>query len=47
MNRRLVAVTGVLMLSLVLRPRTSLSNDSDNFRAMRRVVFVNGITSTC
>lgn len=38
MNRKLVAVTGALMLSL--GASYNLSNDSDNFR----VVFVNGIT---
>ena len=45
MNRKLVAVTGVLMLSLgactpAQTASYNLSNDSDNFR----VVFVNGIT---
>ena len=42
MNRKLVAVTGALMLSLgACTPASyNLSNDSDNFR----VVFVNGIT---
>lgn len=46
MNRKLVAVTGALMLSLgACTPASyNLSNDSDNFRVMRRVVFVNGIT---
>lgn len=45
MNRKLVAVTGALMLSLgactpAQTASYNLSNDSDNFR----VVFVNGIT---
>lgn len=45
----LVAVTGALMLSLgACTPAQTASynpsNDSDNFRVMRRVVFVNGIT---
>ena len=45
MNRKLVA----LMLSLgactpAQTASYNLSNDSDNFRVMRRVVFVNGIT---
>lgn len=49
MNRKLVAITGALMLSLgACTPAQTalynLSNDSDNFRVMRRVVFVNGIT---
>lgn len=46
MNRKLVAVTGALMLSLgACTPASyNLSNDSDNFRVMRRAVFVNGIT---
>ena len=49
MNCKLVAVTGVLMLSLgactpAQTASYNLSNDSDNFRVMRRVVFVNGIT---
>lgn len=49
MNRKLVAVTGALMLSLgactpAQTASYNLSNDSDNFRVMRRVVFVNGIT---
>ena len=49
MNRKLVAMTGALMLSLgACTPAQvashNLSNDSDNFRVMRRVVFVNGIT---
>ena len=46
MNRKLVAITGALMLSLgACTPASyNLSNDSDNFRVMRRVVFVNGIT---
>lgn len=49
MNRKLVAITAALMLSLgacTLAQTASynLSNDSDNFRVMRRVVFVNGIT---
>lgn len=43
MNRKLVAA---LMLSLGACTPASYnpSNDSDNFRGMRRVVFVNGIT---
>lgn len=49
MNRKLVAITGALMLSLgactpAQTASYNLSNDSDNFRVMRRVVFVNGIT---
>lgn len=49
MNCKLVDVTGALMRSLgaCTPAQTSsynLSNDSDNFRVMRRVVFVNGIT---
>ena len=49
MNCKLVAVTGALMLSLgactpAQTASYNLSNDSDNFRVMRRVVFVNGIT---
>lgn len=49
MNRKLVAITGALMLFLgACTPGQTasynLSNDSDNFRVMRRVVFVNGIT---
>lgn len=49
MNRKLVAVTGALMLSLgactpAQTASYNLSNDSDNFRVMRRVVFVNGST---
>lgn len=45
MNRKLVAITGALMLSLgactpAQTASYNLSNDSDNFR----VVFVNGIT---
>ena len=49
MNRKLVAITGALMLSLgACTPAQvasyNLSNDSNNFRVMRRVVFVNGIT---
>lgn len=49
MNRKLVAVTGALMVSLgactpAQTASYNLSNDSDNFRVMRRVVFVNGIT---
>ena len=46
MNRKLAAITGALMLSLgACTPASyNLSNDSDNFRVMRRVVFVNGIT---
>lgn len=49
MNHKLVAITGALMLSLgactpAQTASYNLSNDSDNFRVMRRVVFVNGIT---
>lgn len=49
MNRKLVAITGALMPSLgactpAQTASYNLSNDSDNFRVMRRVVFVNGIT---
>lgn len=49
MNRKLVAITGALMLSLgactpAQTASYNLSYDSDNFRVMRRVVFVNGIT---
>ena len=53
MNRKLVAITAALMLSLSLSlgactpaqtASYNLSNDSDNFRVMRRVVFMNGIT---
>lgn len=49
MNRKLVAITGALMVSLgactpAQTASYNLSNDSDNFRVMRRVVFVNGIT---
>lgn len=49
MNCKLVAITAALMLSLgACNPAQTasynLSNDSDNFRVMRRVVFVNGIT---
>lgn len=49
MNRKLVAITGALMLSLgactpAQAASYNLSNGSDNFRVMRRVVFVNGIT---
>lgn len=49
MNCKLVAMTGALMLSLgactpAQTASYNLSNDSDNFRVMRRVVFVNGIT---
>lgn len=49
MIRKLVAMTGALMLSLgactsAQTPSYNLSNDPDNFRVMRRVVFVNGIT---
>lgn len=48
MNRKLVAITGALMLSLgactpAQTASYNLSNDSDNFRVTRRVVFVNGI----
>lgn len=49
MNHKLVAIAGALMLSLgactpAQTASYNLSNDSDNFRVMRRVVFVNGIT---
>lgn len=49
MNRKLVAMMGALMVSLgactpAQTASYNLSNDSDNFRVMRRVVFVNGIT---
>ena len=46
MNRKLVAITGALMLSLgaCTLARTASYNDSDNFRVMSRVVFVNDIT---
>lgn len=49
MNRKLVGITAALMLSLgactpAQTASYNLSNDSDNFRVMRRVVFVNGIT---
>lgn len=49
MSHKLVAITGALMLSLgactpAQTASYNLSNDSDNFRVMRRVVFVNGIT---
>lgn len=49
MRHKLVAITGALMLSLgactpAQTASYNLSNDSDNFRVMRRVVFVNGIT---
>lgn len=49
MNRKLVTITAALMLSLgactpAQTASYNLSNDSDNFRVMRRVVFVNGIT---
>lgn len=49
MNRKLVAlvVAGGFMLGACTPAQTAsynLSNDSDNFRVMRRVVFVNGIT---
>lgn len=49
MNHKLAAITGALMLSLgactpAQTASYNLSNDSDNFRVMRRVVFVNGIT---
>lgn len=39
MNRKLVAITGTLMLSLgACTPASyNLSNDGDNFRVMRRV----------
>ena len=43
MNHKLVAITGALMLSLgactpAQTASYNLSNDSDNFRVMRRVV---------
>lgn len=49
MNRKLIAMTGTLTLSLgactpAQTASYNLSNDSDNFRVTRRVVFVNGIT---
>lgn len=49
MSRKLIAlvVTGGFMLAACTPAQTAsynLSNDSDNFRVMRRVVFVNGIT---
>lgn len=49
MNCKLVVIAGALMLSLgactpAQTASYNLSNDSDNFRVMRRVVFVNGIT---
>lgn len=49
MNHKLVAITGALMLSLgactpAQTASYNLSYDSDNFRVMRRVVFMNGIT---
>lgn len=49
MNRKLVTIAAALMLSLgactpAQTASYNLSNDSDNFRVMRRVVFVNGIT---
>lgn len=49
MNHKLIAMTGALMLSLgactpAQTASYNISNDSDNFRVMRRVVFVNGIT---
>ena len=49
MNRKLVAITGTLMgfLGACTPAQTAsynLSNDSDNFHVMRRVIFVNGIT---
>lgn len=49
MNRKLVAIAAALMLSLgactpAQTASYNLSNDSDNFHVMRRVVFVNGIT---
>lgn len=48
MNRKLIGlVAGSFMLGACTPAQTAsynLSNDSDNFRVMRRVVFVNGIT---
>lgn len=48
MNRKLIGLVAVgLMLGACTPAQTAsynLSNDSDNFRVMRRVVFVNGIT---
>lgn len=48
MNRKLIGlVAGGFMLGACTPAQTAsynLSNDSDNFRVMRRVVFVNGIT---
>lgn len=49
MNRKLVTIAAALMLSLgactpAQTASYNLSSDSDNFRVMRRVVFVNGIT---
>ena len=48
MNRKLIGlVAGCFMLGACTPAQTAsynLSNDSDNFRVMRRVVFVNGIT---
>ena len=40
MNRKLVAITGALLGACT----PASCNDSDNFRVMRRVVFVNGIS---
>lgn len=42
MNRKLVAITGACTPAQTAP--YNLSNDSDNFRVMHRVVFVNGIT---
>ena len=49
MNRKLIAlvVAGAFTLAACTPAQTAsynLSNDSDNFRVTRRVVFVNGIT---
>lgn len=46
MNRKLVAITALSLGACTPAQTASynLSNDSDNFRVMRRVVFVNGIT---
>lgn len=44
MNRKLVAITGAPMRTPAQTASYNLSNDSDNFRVMRSVVFVNGIT---
>lgn len=48
MNRKLIGLVAAgFMLGACTPAQTAsynLSNDSDNFRVMRRVVFVNGIT---